>query len=238
MGREDDLHKEQGDRLKRARKAAGYRSARAAALANGWAESSYRAHEAGKRTIGQDDAEIYARRFRTNSVTVTARDILFGEAGSLMRKVPVMGRIGAGAEIEPEYEQVSPEGLFEIEVPLGLTEDMVGFEVAGDSMYPRYEVGDVIICASDGEPQGITYMVEAAVRTVEGKRFLKRVIRDGDLFTLESHNAPPLRRVNLVWASPVLFTARPAGLRKIASKADGDRKRLQKPVSHIGQRKR
>src|SRR5438105_4027590 len=31
--------------------------------------------------------------------------------------VPIMGRVGAGAVIEPEYEQVPPEGLGEVELP-------------------------------------------------------------------------------------------------------------------------
>jgi hypothetical protein len=69
---------EQGRRLRNAREAAGYRSARDAALQNEWPESSYRAHENGTRTIGQDDAERYASRFRAAGVDVTAQSILFG----------------------------------------------------------------------------------------------------------------------------------------------------------------
>lgn len=73
------VRKRQGERLAAARSAAGYRSAREAALANGWPESSYRAHETGTRTIGLDDAERYARRYRARGVGISARQILFGD---------------------------------------------------------------------------------------------------------------------------------------------------------------
>ena len=68
----------QGLRLAQARQKAGFRSARAAALAFDWAESSYRAHETGFRTIGVDDAERYAAAYRSCGVNVSAQDILFG----------------------------------------------------------------------------------------------------------------------------------------------------------------
>ena len=137
------------------------------------------------------------------------------------RMVPVMGRVGAGAEIEPEFEQVGPDGLFEVEVCIPLPPGMIGFEIVGDSMYPRYDDGDVIVCAADGEPQAIIHGEEAAVRTSDGRRFLKRVMRDGDLFTLESHNAPPIRNVILEWASPVVVTVRRSRWRRLEKTTPG-----------------
>ena len=56
-----------------------------------------------------------------------------------------MGRVGAGASIEPEHEQVPPEGLGEVELPFPIAEETIAFEVAGDSMLPKYENGDVIV---------------------------------------------------------------------------------------------
>jgi phage repressor protein C with HTH and peptisase S24 domain len=69
---------QQGDWLKAARKLAGYRSSREAAIENNWPESTYRAHENGTRTIGQDDAERYALRFRALGVDVSGQEILYG----------------------------------------------------------------------------------------------------------------------------------------------------------------
>ena len=77
MNDEKRIRQEQGARLRQAREAAGYGSARDAAISNNWAESSYRAHESGGRTIGQDDAEKYARKFRLKGARITAAEILF-----------------------------------------------------------------------------------------------------------------------------------------------------------------
>ena len=64
-------------------------------------------------------------------------------SGNLVR---VVGRIGGGAEIQPEFEQISPESLYEIEVPFPVSTDAIAFQVEGDGMWPRYDSGDVIIC--------------------------------------------------------------------------------------------
>src|SRR5436190_1463576 len=39
--------------------------------------------------------------------------------------VPIMGRVGAGAVIEPEYEQVPPDGLGEVELPFPTDEESI-----------------------------------------------------------------------------------------------------------------
>jgi hypothetical protein len=39
-----------------------------------------------------------------------------------LNSVPIMGRVGAGASIEPEHEQVPPEGLGEVELPFPIAE--------------------------------------------------------------------------------------------------------------------
>lgn len=74
----DQIKKQQGARLRVARKSAGFESARAAAEKFGWAPSSYSAHERGFRTIGQDDATRYAKAFSSYGAQVTAKFILFG----------------------------------------------------------------------------------------------------------------------------------------------------------------
>ena len=121
--------------------------------------------------------------------------------------VAVVGRIGAGAEILPEFEQIPPEGLFQVELPIPLPPHTVAFTVEGDSMWPRYNAGDVVVC--DEREHDITGIVgrEAAVRTGDGKRYLK-TIRRGQVagtFDLESHNAPPIRNVTIEWAAPILM---------------------------------
>ena len=84
-----------------------------------------------------------------------------------------MGRVGAGAVIEPENEQVPPEGLGEVELPFPISEETVAFEVAGDSMLPKYENGDVIVVYREQRhPLSSFYGEEAEVRLRTGVRYL------------------------------------------------------------------
>lgn len=77
---ETEIRKAQGARLATVRAAAGFVSARHAALACGWPESTYRAHENGSRTIGLDDAFKYVNRFRSEGAKgFTAQWIQFGD---------------------------------------------------------------------------------------------------------------------------------------------------------------
>ena len=100
-----------------------------------------------------------------------------------LNSVPIMGRVGAGAAIEPEHEQVPPEGLGEIELPFPIAEETIAFEVAGDSMLPKYENGDVIVVFREQRhPLSSFYGEEAAVRLKTGERYLK---------TIERGNRPP-----------------------------------------------
>jgi hypothetical protein len=122
----------------------------------------------------------------------------------------IVGKIGAGHEILPEFEQIPPDGLFEIEVPFPIPEDSLAFEVEGDSMWPRYDAGDVIICARQSEDAESVIGREAAVRTRDGRRYLKRVRRGAlpGTFDLESHNAPPIRGVTIDWVAGILAAIR------------------------------
>ncbi|HET6377928.1 MAG TPA: S24 family peptidase [Methylocella sp.] len=120
-------------------------------------------------------------------------------------RVRVAGRIGAGAEILPEFEQVPPDGLYEIEVPFPIPPGAIAFEVEGDSMWPRYDPGDVVICWRQGNDAHEVIGWEAAVRTSDGKRYLKRIQKGAvsGTFDLESHNAPPIRGVQIDWAAEI-----------------------------------
>ncbi|HLH11857.1 MAG TPA: S24 family peptidase [Methylovirgula sp.] len=122
----------------------------------------------------------------------------------------VMGRIGAGAEILPEFEQIPIDGLYDISVPFSIPEDSIAFEVEGESMWPRYDSGDVIICWRQSEDAENVVGREAALRTRDGRRFLKRVRRGAaaGTYDLESHNAAPIRGVEIAWAAPVQAVVR------------------------------
>src|SRR5438445_4070227 len=112
-----------------------------------------------------------------------------------LNSVPIMGRVGAGASIEPEHEQVPPEGLGEVELPFPIAEETIAFEVAGDSMLPKYENGDgIVVYREHRHALESFYGEEAAVRLKTGERYVKTIERgkSARLVTRTSFNDKPI----------------------------------------------
>src|ERR1700751_788058 len=138
--------------------------------------------------------------------------------------VPIMGRIGAGAVIESEYEQVPPEGLGEVELPFPISGETVAFEVTGDSMLPKYENGDVIVVYREQRhPLTKFYSEEAVVRLKTGQRYLKTVERGKapNTVNLTSFNAKPINGVKLEWIGEICVALPRAQIARMRAKAGG-----------------
>src|SRR5665213_3921682 len=139
-----------------------------------------------------------------------------------LNRVPIMGRVGAGAVIEPDQEQVPPEGLGEIELPFPIADETVAFEVTGDSMLPKYENGDIIVVYRDQRhPISSFYGEEAAVRLKTGERYLKTIERgkSASVVNLTSFNAKPIIGVKLEWIGEICVTLPRGQIERLRAKA-------------------
>ena len=148
-----------------------------------------------------------------------------------LNSVPIMGRVGAGATIEPEHEQVPPEGLGEIELPFPIADETIAFEVSGDSMLPKYENGDVIVVYREQRhPLTSFYGEEAAVRLKTGERYLKTVERgkSSTVVNLTSFNAKPISGVKLEWIGEICVTLPRGQIERLRAKAAGRARKARK----------
>src|ERR1700735_2492965 len=145
-----------------------------------------------------------------------------------LNSVPIMGRVGAGAVIEPEHEQVPPEGLGEVELPFPIGEETIAFVVAGDSMLPQYENGDIIVVYRDQRhPISSFYGEEAAVRLKSGERYLKTIERGktGHVVHLTSFHAKPITGVKLEWIGEIWVTLPRGQIERLRARAAGRSRR-------------
>lgn len=207
-----------GKRLKAARKNSGYLSATDAAESLGLPYATYAAHENGSRAFDIEAAPRYARKFK---VTVDWLLTGHGNGPDAPSVVPVMGLVGAGGEVSPEYEQVPEDGLDQIEVPFPLPGDMIAFKVVGISMLPRYDDGDVIVVWREQRRALETfYGEEAAVRTAGGHRFLKRILKGANGVDLFSFNDNPRTGVQIEWIGEIYATIRATQFRRLESSSE------------------
>lgn len=130
---------------------------------------------------------------------------LMGEASVVLHQVPIMGFFTAGAEILPDFEKVPPGGLEQINVPFALPAEMIGFLVRDESMLPAYRDGAVVIVFREQRrPVEYFYGAEAAVKSTDGRRYLKTIIRgQGNTVNLLSCNANPIENVTLDWIGEI-----------------------------------
>lgn len=211
---------ERHERLKRAR----LRRFRTAKEASSYLRIPYgtlTGHEAGTRGIKDKELETYANAYRVNLSWLAfehgaeARGQEASDGGT--QSVSIMGFVGAGAEVSPEFEQVPADGLDTVDLPFSVPNDIIGFQVIGDSMLPVYRDGDAILVWREQRlPTEAFIGQEAAVRTADDRRFLKEIQRGASprAFNLYSHNARLIENVEIAWVGEIYLIVRAPQLRR------------------------
>lgn len=131
------------------------------------------------------------------------------KGGSLRQEVAVVGRVGAGAEVQIVDSDTSSRQIGTVDVPAAFG-DVLGVEVVGDSMYPAYRNGDVILFERfEGRISDLIGQ-ECLIATDDGHQYIKTLERGSSAkqFDLHSHNASPIRDVTVTSACPVAYVDR------------------------------
>lgn len=136
-----------GERLKKARIDAGYRTATDAAKALGIPYPTYAAHENGSRQYESDEAIAYARKFK-----VAIEWLLTGKAGAItpltskpLASVPIIGIVRAGAWQDVE---AGDESVYEVvpAAPDAPADMQYAYRVEGTSLNKIADAGDILVC--------------------------------------------------------------------------------------------
>lgn len=131
---------------------------------------------------------------------VSAADLLESR-----KTVSVVGYVGAGAEIYAIDDHEKGGGIDEVPAPPGAGSSAVAVVVRGDSMWPKFEDGDVLIYHERKPPADLINKT-CVVELEDGRTLVKKIRRGAeDSFTLVSHNAQDIEDVYVRWAARVAF---------------------------------
>lgn len=116
--------------------------------------------------------------------------------------VPIVGKIGAGGSVifedmgNSETTRRPPDTIGEL----------IGLEVVGESMLPKFDPGDIVYISRINEGVDVADIgANCACRLRTGETYLKQLIKGSKagLFTLRSYNAADIEDVELEWATPI-----------------------------------
>lgn len=116
--------------------------------------------------------------------------------------VAIVGKIGAGGSII--FEDIGATDS--VARPPETAGALVGLEVEGESMLPKFDPGDVVFISRDHDGVSLADVGSyCAVRLSTGQTLLKILARGSkpNLFSLRSLNAADMEDVELDWASPI-----------------------------------
>lgn len=138
-----------------------------------------------------------------------ALDVHIGALYVSERRVPVVGRVGAGAEVQLVDAFAKGDGLYKVSCPDDLPEKrIVAVEVEGMSMAPLIEPGDILFFTRHFVGVDDCAINRVAILCTEDGRALVKLLKKGrepglfDLYSANNEHAPEYG-IRLSWAAPM-----------------------------------
>jgi DNA-binding XRE family transcriptional regulator len=191
-----------GQRLVAARTARGLSRERVAELLE-ISVATIQHHESERNQLRPDSIAAYTHLYRVDAnwlLTSYGRGPDGTEIG-----VPLMGKIGAGAVVFP----ADFGAIDQIDPPPGCPPGAHAFRVEGDSQFPAYYDGDIIVAVPSSDVLDIVNR-DAVVDLSDGRRLLKRISlgTSAGKFHLHSHNASTVYDAEVVRFMRVKYVIR------------------------------
>lgn len=213
---------EKHERLRQARIDAGYRYASDAANALGVTASTYRAHENGQNDFDLDYAKMYGKKFGVNplwifdnqsqeSVVADTSELpninpsvdlpnasIRGRVEGEGKRIPVFGQAVGG--VDGEFI-MNGNILYEVMAPPVISHISKAYAVAvsGESMYPRYEDGEICFIDPSRRVKKGDYVVAQIRAEMDGNllAYVKKFVRwNSEELVLEQFNPAKELRFN------------------------------------------
>lgn len=214
----------QHDRLRKARIAAGFKSAAAAADAQRpkWNKNSYASNENGNAPFSFKTAQKYAAAFNVRAEWLYAGSPPMREQEPTSSMVRIIGIVGAASDGEVVMETAHDRWDYTPMLP-GLSDKAFAVEVRGGSMPGIAEEGSLLY--GDGQltkPDKDMLNRVVILETADGRVLVKRLMRGSEkgLFDLESVVGPTIEDVKLRWVAHIRFIAPPVQAEQIIKRWD------------------
>lgn len=192
-----------GDRLRRARLAAGFDQPAEAIRECGFNENSYYLHENGRATFSFK----YAQTRYAPSLGVSAEWLYSGKGPMVpdaTPSVPIIGKVAAG--FEGDFDE-DFDGDYTSWLDPEPNEGRIALRIDGDSMAPLAHPGDIAVFGPRLEDPSPLINKRVMARMADGRKLFK-VLRKGrergtfDLYSLNSAY-DPIENAELLWVLPL-----------------------------------
>lgn len=129
------------------------------------------------------------------------------DTSNAWQDVSVLGLIGPQGMIRAAAENGATHKPRKIRLPMALG-DAVALVVEGQSLYPRYDDGAVLVCGKAPVEPSQAIGRECFLVMANGISMVRRVEKgsEPDMYTLTAHNLPPLMDQEILACRPVIVS--------------------------------